>query len=176
MCKDVSRDILRLYTFLQNLHEPSISNSSCNNQQSIFAQIYKPWLILSSAAHPRSLYFAAVYRLAIICSVCKNQKWNILQPATTNLHEKAKSQKYPNPKNSRAGQWSHFLSAATAHASFCHLQFFAVARQSKARSFAATQQKSVFIIYIMLMFTLVHFVSCSIAINIIILRKVNARL
>ena len=69
-----------------------------------------------------------------------------------------------------------FISPRLLHSLCRHLQFFAVARQSKARSFAATQQKSVFIIYIMLMFTLVHFVSCSIAISIIILRKVNARL
>ena len=162
--------------FLQNSHKPFAYNFSHDNERFIFAQTCKRWLFLSSTIRACSLYFAAAYRLAIICLACKNQKWNILQPATTNLHEKAKSQKYPNPKNSRAGQWSHFLSAATAHASFCHLQFFAVARQSKARSFAATQQKSVFIIYIMLMFTLVHFVSCSIAISIIILRKVNARL
>lgn len=32
-----------------------------------------------------------------------------------------------------------FYLAATAHASFHHLQFFAVARESKAHSFAATQ-------------------------------------
>ncbi len=45
---------------------------------------------------------------------------------------------------------------------------------SQTRSFAATQQKIVFIIFKILMFTLVHFVSCSIAISIIILLKVNA--
>ena len=95
---------------LQKLHEPSISNSSCDNKQFIFAQIYKQWLFLSSTAHSCSLYFAAAYRLAIICSACKNQKWNTLQPATTSVHEKAKSQKYPNAKNRQAGQWSHFLS------------------------------------------------------------------
>jgi hypothetical protein len=41
MSQDVSRNILRLYTFLQNLHESSASNSSRNNKQFIFAQIYK---------------------------------------------------------------------------------------------------------------------------------------
>jgi len=92
------------------------------------------------------------------------------------LHEKAKSQKYPNSKIDKLDNDQIFYLAATAHASFCHLQFFAVARQSKARSFAATQQKSVFIIYIVLMLTLVHFVSCSIAISIIILLKAPERL
>lgn len=69
-----------------------------------------------------------------------------------------------------------FISQQQLHSLCCHPQFFAAARQSKARSFAATQQKSVFVIYSMLMFTLVHFVLCPIAISIIILRKVNARL
>lgn len=90
--------------------------------------------------------------------------------------QKAKNQKYPNSKIDKLDNDHIFYLAATAHASFRHLQFFAVARQSKARSFAATQQKSVFIIYIMLMFTLVHFVSCSIAISIIILLKAPERL
>ena len=69
-----------------------------------------------------------------------------------------------------------FHLAATAHASFRHLQFFAVARESKAHSFAATQQKSVFIIYIVLMFTLVRFVLRPIAISIVILLKAPERL
>ena len=161
---------------LQNLHEPSASNSSCDNKQPIFAQIYKQWLFLSSIAHSRSLYFAAAYRLAIIRLTCKNQKWDTFQQATTNVYKKAKS-KILKPKKIDAAHNDHiFYLAATAHASFRHLQFFAVARESKAHSFAATQQKSVFIIYIMLMFTLVHFVWYSIAISTIILRKVNARL
>lgn len=99
---------------LQNLHEPSISNSSCDNKQPIFAQIYKQWLFLSSTAHSRSLYFAAAYRIAIICPACKNQKWNTLQPATTNVHEKAKSQKYPNPKIAELDNDHIFHLAATA--------------------------------------------------------------
>ena len=69
-----------------------------------------------------------------------------------------------------------FISQRQLHSLCRYPQFFAVARQSKARSFAATQQKSVFIIYIILMLTLVHFVSCSIAISIIILLKVPERL
>ena len=69
-----------------------------------------------------------------------------------------------------------FISQRQLHSLCRYLQFFAVARESKARSFAATQQKSVFIIYIMLMFTLIHFVSYSIAISIIILLKTPERL
>lgn len=69
-----------------------------------------------------------------------------------------------------------FISQQQLHSLCCHPQFFAAARQNQARSFAATQQKIVFIIFKMLMFTLVRFVLCPIAISIIILRKVNARL
>ncbi len=69
-----------------------------------------------------------------------------------------------------------FISQRQLHSLCRHPQFFAVACQSKARSFAATQQKSVFIIYIVLMFTLVRFVLHPIAISVIILLKVNARL
>ena len=166
MSQDVSRNILRLYTFLQNLHESSASNSSRNNKQFIFAQIYKQWLFLSSTAHSRSLYFAAAYRIAIICPACKNQKWNTLQPS-----KNIQTQKIDELDNDHI-----FYLAATAHASFHHLQFFAVARESKAHSFAATQQKSVFIIYIVLMFTLVRFVLRPIAISIVILLKAPERL
>lgn len=98
---------------LQNLHGLSVSNSSRNNKHFIFAQFYKWWLFLSSAAHPCSLYFAVIYRLAIICPACKNQKWNTLQPATTNVHKKAKS-KILKPKNRRVAQWSHFLSRSNS--------------------------------------------------------------
>lgn len=110
---DEPRCIARYFALihvLQNLHGLSVSNSIRNNKQFIFAQIYKWWLFLSSAIRACSLYFAVIYRLAIICPACKNQKWNTLQQATTNVHEKAKSQKYPNAKNRQAGQWSHFLS------------------------------------------------------------------
>ena len=123
---DEPRCIARYVAFmrvLQNLYESSISNSSRNNKQFIFAQIYKRWLFLSSTIRACSLYFTAAYRIAIICSVFKNQKWNTLQSATTNLHEKAKSQKYPNSKNSRAGQWSHFLSrsnSSTCYVASCN--------------------------------------------------------
>ena len=114
---DKPRCIARYFALihvLQNLHEPSASNSSCDNKQPIFAQIYKQWLFLSSTAHSRSLYFAAAYRLAIIRLTCKNQKWDTFQQATTNVHEKAKIKKYPNSKNRQAEQWSHFYHAATA--------------------------------------------------------------
>ena len=139
---DEPRCIARYFALihvLQNLHEPSISNSSRNNKQFIFAQTCKRWLFLSSTAHSRSLYFAAAYRIAIICSVFKNQKWNTLQQATINLHEKAKSKNIQTQKIAELSNDHIFYLAATAHASFCHLQFFAVACQSKARSFAATQ-------------------------------------
>jgi hypothetical protein len=92
------------------------------------------------------------------------------------VHEKAKSQKYPNPKIAELDNDHIFYLAATAHASFRHLQFFAATRSSQTRSFAATQQKIVFIIFKVLMFTLVRFVLCPIAISVIILLKVNARL
>ena len=69
-----------------------------------------------------------------------------------------------------------FISQQQLHSLCCHPQFFAAARQSKARSFAATQQKSVFIIYIVLMFTLVRFVLRPIAISIVILLKAPERL
>ena len=67
-----------------------------------------------------------------------------------------------------------FITQQQLHSLCCHPQFFPAARQSKARSFAATQQKNVFIIFKMLMFTLVRFILCSIAISVIILLKVNA--
>lgn len=114
---DRPRCIARYFAFihvLQNLYGPSASNSSCDNKLSIFAQIYKQWLFLSSAVHLRSLYFAAAYRLAIICLAYKNQKWNTLQQATTNLHEKAKSQKYPNSKIDELSNDHIFYLAATA--------------------------------------------------------------
>lgn len=69
-----------------------------------------------------------------------------------------------------------FISQRQLHSLCRHPQFFAAARESKARSFAATQQKSVFIIYIVLMFTLVRFVLRPIAISIIILLKAPERL
>ena len=90
--------------------------------------------------------------------------------------QKAKNQKYPNSKIDKLDNDHIFYLAATAHASFRHLQFFAVARQSKARSFAATQQKIVFIIFKILMFTLIRFILCPIAISVIILLKVSTRL
>lgn len=120
--------------------------------------------------------YTSQQHIALLCFAqpAKNQKWNTLQPATTNVHKKAKS-KILKPKKIDAAHNDHiFYLAATAHASFRHLQFFAVARESKAHSFAATQQKSVFIIFKMLMFTLVRFVLCPIAISVIILLKVNA--
>ena len=114
---DKPRCIARYVAFmrvLQNLYEPSISNSSRNNKQFIFAQTCKRWLFLSSTVHSRSLYFAAAYRLAIICPACKNQKWNTLQQATINVHEKAKSQKYPNSKIDKLDNDHIFYLAATA--------------------------------------------------------------
>lgn len=176
MCKDVSRDILRLYTFLQNLHEPSISNSSCNNQQSIFAQIYKPWLILSSAAHPRSLYFAAAYRLAMFRPTCKKSKMKH-SPASHN--KRAQKSKIKNTQTQKidASHNDHiFYHTATAPRIMLLAAFFTWVCSSQTRSFAATQQKIVFIIFKILMFTLVRFVLCPIAISVIILLKVNARL
>ena len=136
MSQDVSRNILRLYTFLQNLHESSASNSSRNNKQFIFAQIYKQWLFLSSTAHSRSLYFAAAYRIAIICPACKNQKWNTLQSATTSVHEKAKSKKYPNSKNRQFEQWSHFLSRSNSSTRYVAIRNF-LQQHAKAKRVAS---------------------------------------
>jgi hypothetical protein len=53
-----------------------------------------------------------------------------------------KKQKVKNIQTQKIDNLSNdhiFYLAATAHASFYHLQFFAVACKSKARSFAATQ-------------------------------------
>lgn len=114
---DEPRCIARYFALihvLQNLHEPSISNSSCDNKQPIFAQIYKQWLFLSLAIRACSLYFAAIYRLAIICPACKNQKWNTLQPATTNVHEKAKSKNIQTQKIDKLNNDHIFYLAATA--------------------------------------------------------------
>ena len=110
---DEPRCIARYFALihvLQNLHEPSASNSSCDNKQFIFAQIYKQWLFLSSTAHSRSLYFVAAYRLAIICLVCKNQKMKHSPTSYNKLARKSKKSKISKLKNSRARQWSHFLS------------------------------------------------------------------
>ena len=114
---DKPRCIARYVAFmrvLQNLYEPSISNSSRNNKQFIFAQTCKRWLFLSSTVHSHSLYFAAAYRLAIICPAYKNQKWNTLQPATTNLHEKAKSKNIQTQKIAELDNDHIFYLAATA--------------------------------------------------------------
>ena len=70
------------------------------------------------------------------------------------MHKKQKIKNIQTQKIDKLDNDHIFYLAATAHASFRHLQFFAVARQSKARSFAATQQKIVFIIFKILMFTL----------------------
>ena len=104
----------------------------------------------------------------------KNQKWNTLQPAKTNVHEKTKSKNTQTQKIDALHNDHIFITQRQSHASFRHPQFFAATHQSKARSFAATQQKIVFIIFKMLMFTLVRFVLCLIAISVIILLKVNA--
>ena len=95
---------------LQNLHGLSVSNSSRNNKQFIFAQIYKRWLFLSSTIRACSLYFAAAYRLAMFRPTCKKSKMKHSPASHNKRARKSKKQKYPNPKNRRAGQWSHFLS------------------------------------------------------------------
>lgn len=114
---DEPRCIARYFTlihFLQNLHEPSISNSSRDIKQFIFAQINKQWLFLSSTAHSRSLYFAAAYRLAMFRPTCKKSKMKHSPASHNKRARKSKKQKYPNPKNRRAGQWSHFLSRSNS--------------------------------------------------------------
>ncbi len=105
---------------------------------------------------------------------CKKSKMKHTPASHNKRARKSKIKNTQTQKIDAAHNDHIFYLTATAHASFRHLQFFAVARESKAHSFAATQQKSVFIIYIMLMFTLVHFVLCPIAISVIILLKVNA--
>lgn len=97
---------------LQNLYGPSVSSSSRDNKQFIFAQIYKQWLFLSSTAHSRSLYFAAAYRLAIICSVCKKPKMKHPPASHNKLARKSKKSKISKLKNRQAGQWSNFLSCS----------------------------------------------------------------
>lgn len=128
------------------------------------------------------LLMRAVYtsqqHIVLLCFIqpAKNQKWNTLQPATTSVHKKSKikntqTQKIDAPHNDHI-----FYLAATAPCIMLLAAFFTWACSNQARSFAATQQKIVFIIFKMLMFTLVRFVLCPIAISVIILLKVNARL
>ena len=136
---------------LQKLHEPSISNSSCYNMQFIFAQTCKRWLFLSSAIRACSLYFAATYRLAMFRPTCKKSKMKHT-PASHN--KRAQKSKIKNSQTQK-------IDASHNDHIFYH---------------AATQQKIVFIIFKILMFTLVRFVLCPIAISVIILLKVNARL
>lgn len=119
---DKPRCIARYVAFmrvLQKLYEPSVSNSSRNNKHFIFAQIYKRWLFLSSAIRACSLYFAATYRLAMFRPTCKKSKMKHTPASHNKRAQKSKKQKYPNPKNRRVAQWSHFLSrsnSSTHHA------------------------------------------------------------
>ena len=99
---------------LQNLYEPSISNSSRNNKHFIFAQFYKWWLFLSSATRACSLYFAAAYRLAMFRPTCKKPKMKHSPASHNKRAQKKQNQKYSNPKNRRAAQWSHFLSRSNS--------------------------------------------------------------
>lgn len=118
------RDVLRLFEVccphfapmcvLQNFHEPFAHNFSHDNKRFIFAQIYKRWLFLSSAAHPCSLYFAVIYRLVIICPACKKSKNKTLSSQPQQTYTKKQNQKYSNPKNRRVAQWSHFLSRSNS--------------------------------------------------------------
>lgn len=122
--------------FLQNSHKPFAYNFSHDNERFIFAQTCKRWLFLSSTIRACSLYFAAAYRLAIICLACKNQKWNTLQSATTSVHEKAKSKKYPNSKNRQFEQWSHFLSRSNSSTRYVAIRNF-LQQHAKAKRVAS---------------------------------------
>lgn len=161
---------------LQNLYESSASNSSCDNNQFIFAQIYKQWLFLSSAAHACSLYFAATYRLAMFHPTCKKSKMKHTPASHNKRVQKSKIKNTQTQKIDASHNDHIFYHAATAPCIMLLAAFFTWACSNQTRSFAATQQKIVFIIFKMLMFTLVRFVLCPIAISVIILLKVSARL
>lgn len=106
------------------------------------------------------------------------QKPKMKHPPTSH-HKLARKSKIKNSQTQKidASHNDHiFYHTATAPRIMLLAAFFTRVCSSQTRSFAATQQKIVFIIFKMLMFTSVRFVLCPIAISVIILLKVNARL
>ena len=160
---DEPRCIARYFTlihFLQNLHEPSISNSSCYNMQFIFAQTCKRWLFLSSAIRACSLYFAATYRLAMFRPTCKKSKMKHTPASHNKRAQKSKKQKYPNPKNRRVAQWSHFLSRSNS--STHHVASSNFLRQHDQAKRVASQQHnkklcSLFLKYLCLLWYVLYY-------------------
>ena len=96
------------------------------------------------------------------------------QPQQT-CTKKQKSKNIQTQKNRQAEQWSHFLSRSNSSTRYVAIRNF-LQQHAKAKRVASQphNKKIVFIIFKMLMFTLVHFVLCPIAISVIILLKVNA--
>lgn len=122
--------------------------------------------------------YTSQQHIALLCFAQPAKKSKMKHPPASH-NKRARKSKIKNTQTQKidAAHNDHiFYHAATVSCVISPSAFFAAARQNQARSFAATQQKIVFIIFKMLMFTLVRFVLCPIAISVIILLKVNARL